>query len=50
MNYIQPIIDNDPRKYYKNKIAKIRIKRKIASILAVIFFIAFIVTLFFALY
>lgn len=49
MNYIQPIIDNDPSKYYINKIEKIRKKRNIASILAVIFFIAFLITLLFLL-
>ena len=49
MNYIKPIIDIDPLYYYKNKLPSVRKKRNIAFFFAIIFFIAFLITLLFLL-
>lgn len=45
MGYINSVMEKDPFIKYKKKIKSLRKKRKIASILAVIFFTAFILTL-----
>lgn len=48
MNYIQPVMANDPLDHYKNKIKSIREKRNISTLFAAVFFTAFIITLIFA--